>query len=190
MTEPRKRTNAELWAAIEKASDDTELARIDTLDEEALDRELRAAGIDPDEAAAFVKAAIADVNSPREAKALAARQAPARPPAPSTPRAPSALPAPAPRPLRSRWEPYVATAAVVALVASALTKENHGTATPPPPHEQAAPLREEATEACMQRQWKRCAEKLDEARLIDPAGESDPLVAELRAAIRDASHPR
>jgi hypothetical protein len=42
----------------------------------------------------------------------------------------------------------------------------------------------------MQRQWKRCAEKLDEARLIDPAGESDPLVTELRAAIRDASHPR
>ncbi len=54
MSPPRKRTDAETWRALEgDAADagDAELARIGALDDDALDAELRAAGVDPERAA-------------------------------------------------------------------------------------------------------------------------------------------
>jgi hypothetical protein len=192
MTEPRKRTNAELWGAIERLSGEAELARIDGLDETELDRELRKAGIDPDEAAAVVQKAIAGVDASGAATAHAAHMGPAAPSAPRAPAPSASSPAPrASRPPaapwgRARWVPYLATAAIVLLIVGALTRENRGTATPPSP-EAAALLRTEASEACGQAQWKRCAEKLDEARLLDPDGEAEPRVTRLREAIRKAS---
>jgi hypothetical protein len=182
MNEPRKRTNAELWEAIENLSGEAELARINALDDPELDRELRAAGIDPDKAAAFVQKAIAT--------------------APSEPRAPSApQPSPAgphtPPPRRSGWVTYFAAAAVAVLAATALTKPDANTGSPAPPdssasgddaqRKPAAQLRAQAFEACAQSQWKRCAILLDEARLIDPAGDADPRVVRWREAIRGSS---
>src|SRR5260370_41762972 len=51
MSAPRKRSDAELWRAIEDVAAQAELSRIEVLSEEEVDRELRAAGIEPGQAA-------------------------------------------------------------------------------------------------------------------------------------------
>jgi hypothetical protein len=54
----------------------------------------------------------------------------------------------------------------------------------PPPSssdlERAAALRRVALDACALQRWKACLEGLDDARRIDPAGESDPTVRTAR----------
>jgi hypothetical protein len=50
----------------------------------------------------------------------------------------------------------------------------------------AARLRNDARDACAQGQWKKCTDELDDARKLDPAGETRPEVQELRKEIRDA----
>jgi hypothetical protein len=194
MTEQRKRTNVELWAAIEKLSDEAELARINALDDPELDRELRAAGIDPDKAAAFVHKAIARTDAAADANAQAGPKAASVPSGPAPAPAHAAPSAPPPR--RIGWVPYVAAAAVAMLVATALTRPDANTGSPAPDssatddatqRKPAAQLRAQAFEACAQTQWRRCAVLLDEARLIDPAGEADPRVVRWREAIRASS---
>jgi hypothetical protein len=56
----------------------------------------------------------------------------------------------------------------------------------PTPAERAAPARAYAFAACEKQQWIACEAKLDEARGIDPDGESAPRVVEARAAIEAA----
>jgi len=57
VTEQAKRTTAQVWKALEEiAADVKDLARIAELDDEALDRELKLAGIDPADAARVGKA--------------------------------------------------------------------------------------------------------------------------------------
>jgi hypothetical protein len=51
MTAPRKRSPAEVWRALEKAGADAELERFSAMSGDELDAELRAAGLDPAEAA-------------------------------------------------------------------------------------------------------------------------------------------
>jgi hypothetical protein len=170
MTEPHKRTNAELWAAVEKGSGDAELARIDALSDEEVDRELREAGIEPGEAARVVERAVAGASASGEGKAE---------------RGPVAEVVQLKARSRARWVAYVAAAAGVALVATAIARRD-GEPTAPFPAEK---LRAEAADACAQSQWKRCAEKLDEARSMDPAGEGDARVKRMRDAIREAVGP-
>jgi hypothetical protein len=52
-----------------------------------------------------------------------------------------------------------------------------------PPTEMAARMRDEATDACRHGMWDPCARRLDEARSIDPRGESLPAIRMMRAAI-------
>jgi hypothetical protein len=99
------------------------------------------------------------------------------------------------------WTPeWLAAAAVLALVASAvgfveresiarwlngdrvITPDEARVPSPSPPSalEAAAHLREEAQDAWDHGQWKRCGEKLDEAAKLDPAGDKDPHVKDLR----------
>ena len=59
----------------------------------------------------------------------------------------------------------------------------------PPPEELAAKLRLRAFDFCTQGLLDICKRDLDEARRMDPAGESAPRVQEARAAIRKASTP-
>jgi hypothetical protein len=47
--------------------------------------------------------------------------------------------------------------------------------------------REEATRACDQERWDDCRARLDDARRLDPAGESAPAVVQLRARLDQAA---
>jgi hypothetical protein len=47
--------------------------------------------------------------------------------------------------------------------------------------------REEATKACDQERWEDCRAKLDDARRLDPVGESAPAVVQLRARLDQAA---
>ena len=94
MTDPRKRTTAEVWQALDKFTADAELARLDAQSDEELDRALREAGIDPAEAAKVGLEAL--TKTPKEG----------------------------PRPPRKvRWVAWVGAGAAVALIAIALGRE-------------------------------------------------------------------
>lgn len=49
--------------------------------------------------------------------------------------------------------------------------------------------RDEAFSACTNGLYSRCADLLDQAEQLDPAGESEPRVVEARAKIAAAQHP-
>jgi hypothetical protein len=51
------------------------------------------------------------------------------------------------------------------------------------PAEIADRVRDEAIDKCLGEEWEACGEKLDEAKRIDPGGESQPRVVEARAKI-------
>ncbi len=105
-----------------------------------------------------------------------------------------------PRPPRITRVAWLAAAALVGLFAVArMWREQKVTTTAPADgapqtdqahRDQAAQTRADATAACAQSEWKRCEEKLDAARAIDPAGESDPRILRLRETIREAARPR
>jgi DNA-directed RNA polymerase specialized sigma24 family protein len=62
---------------------------------------------------------------------------------------------------------------VVGLVAVRNGKKDDGVATPPPVD--ASALRNRARDECAASQWKPCADHLQEANKVDPAGETDEL---------------
>jgi hypothetical protein len=55
----------------------------------------------------------------------------------------------------------------------------------PSPRELAATPRGDAQKACAAGDWGTCADKLDEAAKLDPAGETSPDVRQMRELIRD-----
>ncbi|HEX8794248.1 MAG TPA: hypothetical protein VF765_25065 [Polyangiaceae bacterium] len=101
-------------------------------------------------------------------------------------------PAPASRSRRA-WiaAGVVAAAAGAAGIAAEIGRPHRGTeeirpeppAPAPAPLEQAALLRRQALAACDVRDFSACSAKLDEAKRLDPAGESDPRVVAARAAV-------
>jgi len=110
-------------------------------------------------------------------------------------------------PPKRRWSPVnvAATVAVVA-VATAVVVANRGaifgTATdttiraddgypqgrpkPPPPSDQATPVRQKAFATCAAGSYAMCSALLDEGKRIDPAGESAPEVVAARKTIAAA----
>jgi hypothetical protein len=58
------------------------------------------------------------------------------------------------------------------------------------PWQHAVVLRMEALDACAKQDWDTCRRKLDEARVIDPAGEGSPSVQEARRRIESAEQQR
>jgi hypothetical protein len=60
----------------------------------------------------------------------------------------------------------------------------------PTPRERADELRDDALDWCAKGAWATCKTKLDEAAVLDPAGESEPRVQAARATIeKEQRHP-
>jgi len=88
----------------------------------------------------------------------------------------------------------VVAAAAVAVVAVEVAESRRGLEAigPEPsstPREQAALLRREALAACDTQDFAACTVKLDDAKRLDPAGESEPRVVAARAAIAASPAP-
>ena len=70
------------------------------------------------------------------------------------------------------------------------TSPDHSVAEPlPTPRERAVRLRALASEACDRSQWQDCLDRLDEAQPLDPAGDRDPAIQDLRDLAKVALHP-
>jgi hypothetical protein len=191
MSAPTKRKTAQVWQALE-GSDEVELARIAALDDEALDQELRTAGIDPREAADVGKdvlhAASPDAHVPAAAT--------------SHPRGVDHLgragTSRRTSPRQTPWVAWLAAAAVVVLILTVFAKRREIQAwfgpahierdreeapREPSPQELAAKMRENAYTACGSWLWALCERTLNEAKTLDPAGDGDPRVQEARRAV-------
>jgi hypothetical protein len=182
MTEPRKRSPAEVWRALENASTDAEVGRIDALSDDELDAELRAAGIDPADAAKIG----ADVLGPAPASGDGgvASRVPARTGVAEA--KPAVDDAPRGR-RRAYWIAGFAAAAVV--IGVLVTRPSGGpeVGTGHPDTEaalkEAADLRDRAFGACDEGYWAACEDALNAARSLDPAGETAPRVVAARRSI-------
>jgi hypothetical protein len=185
MTERGKRTDAEVWEALEKvAAEVGELERIDALSDDELDRELRAAGIDPAEAA----------NLGQDIVVRPPPQAPGPPP-----QAPGTAKQAVRPPRKVHWVAWGAVAAVAVLIVGVLVTRPENVASPPPDDsapdaglatklQAAARLRDDAFDSCAHGVWDVCEHRLDAARALDPAGEQDAKVLAARRAVYDAQH--
>jgi RNA polymerase sigma factor (sigma-70 family) len=107
--------------------------------------------------------------------------------------------------MKERWLAELATAAAVLLLALVLwhwlrrpttgpenIRPDEVASTKPPeptPVERARALRAEAEQACQRSQWQPCLDRLDEARRLDPAGDSSPEVTGLRERAQQALVP-
>jgi hypothetical protein len=195
MTKP-KLTDKELWDALDEATSEAEIERIVALTPEQVREELVALGEDPaviaaeadaffatlDQRIAAAKDAAepADAPLPADAPVPAAAPVPADAPVPAAPCAPEAAPARARVAPLWRRPAVVVTAGVagVALAAGVLfyiqsQPDLVGSAPPEPPRaERALHMRQAANAACEQHDWKSCLDDLDEARTLDPDGDS------------------
>jgi hypothetical protein len=192
MSVPTKRTTAQVWEALE-GSDEVELARIAALDDEALDRELKEAGIDPRVAAQVGK----DVLQAAAPDAHVPAAATSRPRGVDHIGGPVATRRTSPR-QTTPWVAWLAAAAVVVLVLTAfakrreiqawfgpahIEKDREEAPREPSPQELASKLREDAYSSCERWRWAECERRLDEAKQLDPAGESDLRVQGARQAV-------
>lgn len=103
------------------------------------------------------------------------------------------------RHFRSRWAAQLAAAAVVAAIVIASlavlrsqpssVDEIAGEPAALPPEELARELRRAALDQCSAERWDACERGLDEARRLDPSGESEEPVVRARAAAAGARRP-
>jgi hypothetical protein len=94
------------------------------------------------------------------------------------------------RPRRTWWVAGAAAAAVVAALAipTAVPVTSPPPPKPQPPAQHAAALRREALAACDAQRYRECAERLDEARSLDPEGERAPEVMAARRLLQGVPH--
>jgi hypothetical protein len=163
MSAPRKRSDAELWGAVEDVAAQAELSRIEALSDEEVDRELRAAGIEPGKAAKVG----------HEIGAMLPRAAGVR----------------RPRARAIAWATSLATGAAIALGVAVAVRERVEVRVGSGLPQHAEALREQGLAACGEAQWVACEEKLDAARALDSGGENDERVLRARQALR-AWHTR
>jgi DNA-directed RNA polymerase specialized sigma24 family protein len=103
--------------------------------------------------------------------------------------------------MKERWLAELAAAAALAALALLLWRLFHkdepiavpeprpepSTISPEaPPLDRARALREKAFEDCDRAAWRACLDELDEAKKLDPAGDTDPKVGAARAKANDA----
>jgi len=164
----KKRTPEEAWKALEKIAVQDEAERVAELSDAELDAELRAEGFDPPRVRAR-GAAIADELMRRGARTRQKVNPPRR--------------------RRTSWTVALVAAALAAagIAGAAILSLPHRRA--PTTEDRAAQLRREAAEACAEALWGRCEDKLDEARALDPAGDSDPVVGALRRLAQERMWP-
>jgi hypothetical protein len=182
-----KRTPAEAWRALQAWAGDDEIERVAALSDAELDSELRKLGADP-------VAVRAEGEPWREQAVLAARQP--RPKAPVVPRKPAR---------RTRWAVWLAAATLGAVVVAFAAmngpaivtqfkaaddiRPDEGGLAPPSlvARRRAEELRNEAAEACERKLWGTCESRLDEANKLDPAGETQERVQQMRKRVDDAA---
>lgn len=156
------RTTMELFA-------EAQLERVSEMSSEELDEALRSQGLDPKE--------------PFDVEELLAKL----PPEDDATASPPVSPPPAPVvPLAPKRRSRLRSLAWIALPAAAAVLVALEVPTSP----RASSLREEATKACDERRWTECARSLDEARELDPSGESQERVVKLREAIARSAEPK
>jgi hypothetical protein len=190
-----KRSPEEILQAIEDApledELDAEAERILAMTPEERRRELEAAGVDLGEVEAAADAVHARMQGGVSEPPFEPRRAAEAPVVPI---------AHARRRHRSAW---LAMAAAVVLLIGALGATEGGAIVawfkaapeliqpdnerPKPftPRELAGKARDEAEQACASELWGLCGDKLDEASQLDPAGDSEARVKQLRQAIVD-----
>ncbi len=163
MSAPGKRSDAELWRAVEDVAAQTELARIGALSDAEVDRELRAAGIEPEEAAKV-----------------------GHPIGGTLPRATGVR---RPRARAMAWATSLATGAAIALGVAVVVQQRVDVRVGAGLRQHGAALREQGLAACAEAQWAACEEELDAARALDPSTENDERVLRARQSLR-AWHAR
>jgi hypothetical protein len=197
---PNKTDPARGWMYVEKLLAEEEAERIERLSDEEFAAELKRKGVDPSRARSAE-----DLLA--RAMARAAQQRPVVAPTPSRPLEPAVKPEPAatakspaapegrvvPLPQRRpRMAWWAAAAASIAAIVGAAALEGPAVVAhfrPPTPEEKAEGLRDEAIADCARGSWGPCAQRLDEAARLDPAGESAERVQKAREAIAKATHP-
>ncbi len=183
----------------EQADEDRqeEAREIARMSDEALDAELRAAGIEPEDVAKEARAIVAE----REAKTAAPKAAPAA----SAPSPANVVPLKAPaRQARTSRAVVVAwlagSAAAAATVSTVVWQQVAARNEPAPTHAPTAPpvrpapapdpvqlarqARDAAFAACERGEWKACEANLDLALRLDPAGDDSPAVGAARERIQ------
>ena len=186
-----KRTAKELWDALDKATLDAELESELAMTPEERRQELIKEGYDIDELHAEADAFFAS---------LPAKVAPAAAPAasptagPEAPGAPEPV-QPAPKlatvvPIRRPWMigafSVAACVALFLMVKAAQPPPPVAHAPPPTDHDLAEVGRDMAEARCALKDWAACKANLDDAAKVDPDGESEPRVQQLRAVIAAA----
>ena len=166
-----KPTAREVWEAIDDASFRAEVDRVAGMSDEELEAELLKDGFDPAELAGHEKA------RPERAGPLKAKIG-------------------APTPIRrTRWTVLLAAAMIVlvalagggvAIVASNWERGDTRDTHPPPPKTHAEALRAQGLDACDRDEWKLCLQRLDEAKELDPKGDSAKRVQDARTAAEQA----
>jgi hypothetical protein len=195
---------AEAWLIAERLLADEELDRLDAMSDEEMMAELRAEGRDE----AWIPSAASLMAGAEKHLAKQAEQAELSPlvgPADAAPRTVSMI-----RATESSRAMWLAAAAAVLLVVGGAAFVERGAivawikgppapvpiepdrevAPPPTPRELAEKARDEAERACATGLWGRCYTRLNQARELDPAGESEPRVVGLRKAIVDGTTRR
>jgi hypothetical protein len=197
VTEPRKPGPRITWETIERVAAKGDRSRIEHMTDEEIGEELRNAGIDPQQAADLVDRAL----GAKPLRAIGGGAADAKPPAKAS--------------RVARWAPWVGAAALAAGVLLLLGNQhddNVGQGNPGPrpsetqdtpvvrpdtsgaqpdtPAGHAARMRANAAKACEEELWEICERLLNQAKNVDPAGESTPMVIGLRRelahVVRDA----
>jgi hypothetical protein len=161
-----KRSPEEILKDIEDSEVDDEIDRVLAMSPEERRRELEAGGVDVEGLHAKADALHGQIQ----------HAATAGPP-------PAKVTVLATRVRRAAWAvPLIAAAlGVVFFVMSTGGGVSRGRA------HGAAELRSEAYAACDAHRWRECGEKLDQAKEIDPEGESDPRVVAARKAVQEAT---
>jgi DNA-directed RNA polymerase specialized sigma24 family protein len=96
--------------------------------------------------------------------------------------------------LRERWAIAMAVVTLVVIAGGISLWRGRLASTPPMASTSPAPsapdralaLRDAALELCRQRSWRACLDGLDQARVLDPAGDQAEVIREARAAARRA----
>jgi hypothetical protein len=173
-----KRTDRQVWAALEEDALDAEMDAVLAMTPEERRRELKAAGFDLDKVHA-------------QADAIGAELAPQAAAKPMQPARMTIM-----RPKRRRMviivPVVIALAAGIAVVVSPYVTDQGVSAHRPDdtPIERARALREQARDDCDARRWEACLQKLDDARALDPQGDGAEDVQSTRRTAGDALHPK
>ncbi len=161
-----KRSPEDILSDIEDSEADDEIERVLAMTPEERRRELGAGGFDMASLHARADALYAQVHRAEQDAPLRVNVVP--------------LPAPRRRTARTVWAISLIAAAIG--VAFVIMSMDAVVGKAPDPSR----LRSAAYAACDAYRWSECEEKLDQARAVDPGGESDPRVVAARKALREA----